>query len=277
MKLSIGFSPCPNDTFIFDALVHHKVDTEGLEFDVVLDDVEALNQKAFKGELDITKLSYHAMAFLLEDYILLNAGSALGRNCGPLLIAKTVLEKTAVNQASIAIPGKYTTANLLLSLAYPQAQNKQATLFSEIEGAVISEQVDAGLIIHENRFTYQDKGLKKIVDLGEFWESTTGHPIPLGGIAVKRTLATGLQQKIDRVLARSVAYALAQPEQTQEYVACHAQEMDKEVMYAHINLYVNHFTQDLGQEGRAAVAFLFEKAQSLGIVPAYDGAFFVER
>lgn len=275
MKLSIGFSPCPNDTFIFDALVHHKVDTEGLEFDVVLDDVEALNQKAFKGELDITKLSYHAMAFLLEDYILLNAGSALGRNCGPLLIAKTVLEKTAVNQASIAIPGKYTTANLLLSLAYPQAQNKQATLFSEIEGAVISEQVDAGLIIHENRFTYQDKGLKKIVDLGEFWESTTGHPIPLGGIAVKRTLATDLQQKIDRVLARSVAYALAQPEQTQDYVACHAQEMDKEVMYAHINLYVNHFTQDLGQEGRAAVAFLFEKAQSLGIVPAYDGAFFV--
>lgn len=275
MKLSIGFSPCPNDTFIFDALVHHKVDTEGLEFDVVLDDVEALNQKAFKGELDITKLSYHAMAFLLEDYILLNAGSALGRNCGPLLIAKTVLEKTAVDQATIAIPGKYTTANLLLSLAYPQAQNKQATLFSEIEGAVINEQVDAGLIIHENRFTYQDKGLKKIVDLGEFWESTTGHPIPLGGIAVKRTLATDLQQKIDRVLARSVAYALAQPEQTQEYVACHAQEMDKEVMYAHINLYVNHFTQDLGQEGRAAVAFLFEKAQSLGIVPAYDGAFFV--
>jgi len=275
MKLSLGFSPCPNDTFIFDALVHHKVDTEGLEFDVFLGDVEELNQKAFKNELDITKLSYHAFAYLLKDYALLNAGSALGRNCGPLLIAKKELSKQEIEQGTIAIPGKYTTANLLLSLAFPDAKNKKNFLFSDIEPAILKQEVDAGLIIHENRFTYQDKGLVKLMDLGEFWETETGHPIPLGGIVVNRNIEKTVQQKIDRILARSVAFAIENPSQTQEYVSCHAQEMDKEVMYAHIALYVNHFTKDLGEEGKAAVLFLLKKAQSLGLIPLFKGSVFV--
>ena len=275
MKLSLGFSPCPNDTFIFDALVHKKVDTEGLEFDIYLDDVEALNQKAFTQALDVTKLSYHAIAYLLDNYQLLNAGSALGRSCGPLLVAKNNLSTEAITKGAIAIPGKYTTANLLLSLAYPTATNKETLLFSAIEQAVIDKKVTSGLIIHENRFTYADKGLVKLIDLGEFWEKETAHPIPLGGIAVRRSLNKPLQQKIDRVLARSVAFALDHPEQTQDYVSCHAQEMDKEVMYAHIGLYVNDFTKDLGKQGKAAVLLLFKKAQDLELVPVFEGAVFV--
>ena len=169
MKLSLGFSPCPNDTFIFNALVHQKVDTEGIEFDLYLEDVEALNRRAFAGELDITKLSYHAYAYLTETYVLLNSGSALGQNCGPLLISKKQLSKEAIENGSIAIPGKYTTANFLLSLAYPDANHKEEMLFSDIEDALLNGQVQSGLIIHENRFTYEAKGLIKLMDLGEFW------------------------------------------------------------------------------------------------------------
>lgn len=275
MKLSLGFSPCPNDTFIFDALVHQKVDTEGLEFDVFLGDVEELNQKAFKSKLDITKLSYHAYAHLVNDYVLLNAGSALGRNCGPLLIAKNSIPKETIPKCSVAIPGKYTTANLLFSLAFPRVENKNEFLFSDIEPAVLNDEVDAGVIIHENRFTYADKGLVKLMDLGEYWEAETGHPIPLGGIVVKRDIDKNIQERIDRVLARSVAFALENPEQTQDYVSCHAQEMDKEVMYAHIGLYVNEFTKDLGEEGRSAVLFLLDKAKELGIIPNINKDVFV--
>ncbi|PSR11495.1 MAG: 1,4-dihydroxy-6-naphthoate synthase [Bacteroidetes bacterium] len=275
MKLSLGFSPCPNDTFIFDALVHQKVDTEGLEFDILLADVEELNQKAFAGALDVTKLSYHALAYLLDTYALLDAGSALGRNCGPLLIAKRPLTVAEVNAGTIAIPGKYTTANFLLGLAYPEATNKQEVLFSDIEGAVLRSEVTAGLIIHENRFTYQDKGLVKIQDLGEFWESTTGHPIPLGGIVVNRRLPLEVQQKVNRVLARSVAFAQAHPQATSAYVKAHAQEMDEAVMFAHIGLYVNDFTLDLGEQGRAAVAHLFQEAQRKGVIPVSEQAVFL--
>lgn len=275
MKLSLGFSPCPNDTFIFDALVHQKVDTEGLEFDILLADVEELNQKAFAGVLDVTKLSYHALAYLLDTYALLDAGSALGRNCGPLLIAKRPLTVAEVNAGTIAIPGKYTTANFLLGLAYPAATNKQEVLFSDIEGAVLRGEVTAGLIIHENRFTYQDKGLVKIQDLGEFWESTTGHPIPLGGIVVNRRLPLEVQQKVNRVLARSVAFAQAHPQATSAYVKAHAQEMDEAVMFAHIGLYVNDFTLDLGEQGRAAVAHLFQEAQRKGVIPVSEQAVFL--
>jgi len=275
MKLSLGFSPCPNDTFIFDALVHQKVDTEGLEFDILLADVEELNQKAFASALDVTKLSYHALAYLLDTYALLDAGSALGRNCGPLLIAKRPLTVAEVNAGTIAIPGKYTTANFLLGLAYPEATNKQEVLFSDIEGAVLRSEVTAGLIIHENRFTYQDKGLVKIQDLGEFWESTTGHPIPLGGIVVNRRLPLEVQQKVNRVLARSVAFAQAHPQATSAYVKAHAQEMDEAVMFAHIGLYVNDFTLDLGEQGRAAVAHLFQEAQRKGVIPVSEQAVFL--
>ena len=275
MKLSLGFSPCPNDTFIFDGMIHGKVDTEGLEFEVVLGDVEELNQRAFKGELDITKLSYHAYAFAMEDYILLNSGSALGNNCGPLLIAKRLLSPDEINPAKIAIPGKYTTANFLLSLAFPLATNKSAFLFSEIENAVLNGTVDAGLIIHENRFTYQDKGLVKIMDLGEYWESTFNLPIPLGGIVIKRSLPLDIQQKVDRVLKRSVAFARQNPDQTLSYVSQHAQEMDSEIMLSHIGLYVNDYTEDLGIKGKAAVYQLFDTAVSRGVLRKVSSEVFI--
>ncbi len=270
MKLSLGFSPCPNDTFIFAALVNGWIDTEGLTFDLVLADVEELNQRAFAGDLSITKLSYHAYAFLLQKYILLNAGSALGRNCGPLLIAREPLSAQQLQQGRVAIPGRYTTANFLLGLAYPQIRKKKEMLFSDIEAAVVNGEVSTGLIIHENRFTYQEKGLVKIADLGEYWEQTTGQPIPLGGIVIKRSLPIAVQQKVDRVLARSVAYALAQPAQVMPYVRRYAQSMDDAVIQAHIGLYVNDFTLDLGAQGRAAVSYLFEQARAKDLVPASD-------
>jgi len=275
MKLSLGFSPCPNDTFIFDAMIHGKIDTEGLTFDLILGDVEELNQRAFRGDLDITKLSFHAFAHLLDTYCLLDSGSALGRNCGPLLIAKQPLNKSTIEAGKIAIPGKYTTANFLLNLAYPLAQNKQEILFSEIESAVLEEKVDAGLIIHENRFTYQDRGLVKLLDLGEFWESTTGMPIPLGGIVAQRKLDREILETVNRVLRRSVAYAFANPKSALPYIRQHAQEMDEEVMYAHIDLYVNSYSLDLAREGKEAVRFLFEKAVSLGQIPSPKKAIFL--
>lgn len=275
MKLSLGFSPCPNDTFIFDALVHGKIDTEGLEFEVYMEDVEELNQRAFRSELDITKLSYHAFAHLLPHYVLLDAGSALGNNCGPLLIAKTPVPQEKIPSVSIAIPGKYTTANFLLSLAFPDAQEKQEMLFSEIENAVLDGRVGAGLIIHENRFTYQDKGLVKLIDLGEFWEEKTKMPIPLGGIVVRRDIPLEIQVKVNRVLQRSVAFAQEHPEQTRDYVRQYAQEMDEKVMYQHIGLYVNDYTRNLGEKGRAAVQLLFDMAVEKGIILPFEGDIFL--
>lgn len=276
MNLSLGFSPCPNDTFIFYAMINDKVDTEGLTFEVFMEDVAELNQKAFQKTLDITKLSYHAYAYLIEDYVLLNAGSALGNNCGPLLIAKQPLEIEALEQGKVVIPGKYTTANFLLSLAYPTVKDKTAVLFSEIETAVLEEQASAGLIIHENRFTYEAKGLIKIRDLGEYWEETYQMPIPLGGIVIKRNLPLNVQQKVDRVLRRSVEYAFAHPAETMPFVSDHAQEMEQSVMQQHIDLYVNNYTIDLGEKGRAAVQTLFDVAKSRAIIPASDQEIFVK-
>jgi len=258
MKLTLGFSSCPNDTFIFDAMVHHKIDTEGLEFEVVFADVEQLNLWALERKLDATKLSFNAFTYCVEDYVLLDSGSALGRNCGPLLIKKpdTVLNTKSI----IAIPGKYTTAHMLLGIAFPEYKNKIVTLFSEIENDVINGNVDAGLIIHENRFTYQEKGLEKIRDLGEFWEEETALSIPLGGIVVKRNLPFRIQKKFERVIRKSVEYAFANRESSSEFVKFHAQKMKKEVVDAHINLYVNEFSISLGEEGRKAVEMFFEKA-----------------
>ncbi|MBC8265668.1 MAG: 1,4-dihydroxy-6-naphthoate synthase [Flavobacteriales bacterium] len=258
MKLTLGFSPCPNDTFIFDAMVHHKIDTEGLEFEVVFADVEQLNKWAFQGKLAITKLSYNAFTHCVSNYALLDSGSALGNICGPLLIKMpdTILSE----KSKIAIPGKYTTANMLLEIAYPEHKNKVETLFSEIENEVLLGRVDAGLIIHENRFTYQDKGLEKVKDLGEFWEEETDLPIPLGGIVVKRNLDVDLQKKVERLLRKSVEYAFANPNSSADYVKCHAQEMQKEVIDTHIALYVNDYSISLGEKGRKAVKLLFEKS-----------------
>jgi len=275
MKLSLGFSPCPNDTFIFDAMIHQKIDTEGLEFELEMADVEELNQKAFAGALDITKLSYHAFAFLTSKYQLLDAGSALGNNCGPLLISKKNIPQDEVKQKNIAIPGKYTTANFLLNFAFPDANQKTEMLFSEIEEAVMEEKSDAGLIIHENRFTYEQKGLKKIMDLGEYWERETELPIPLGGIVVKRDLPTDLKLKVNRVMKRSVAFALENPTQTSTFVREHAQEMDEAVMFSHIGLYVNEYTLDLGTKGKKAIQKLFLVAREKGIIPAISEEVFL--
>ena len=258
MKLTLGFSPCPNDTFFFDALVHHKIDTEGLEFDVVLADVEQLNKWALEGKLDITKLSYKAFTNCVSDYVLLDSGSALGRNCGPLLIKKP--EAILTRESKIAIPGKYTTANMLLNMSYPHYKNKIEILFSDIEDDIINGNVDAGIIIHENRFTYKEKGLEKVKDLGELWEEETGLPIPLGGIVIKRSLSFEVQEKMERVLRESVEYAFANPNSSADYVKYHAQEMEKEVIDAHINLYVNDFSISLGIEGREAVELFFAKS-----------------
>ncbi|OOQ57607.1 menaquinone biosynthesis family protein [Mucilaginibacter pedocola] len=278
MKLTIGFSPCPNDTFIFDALIHHKIDTEGLEFEVFYDDVETLNQKAFRGELDITKLSYHAFAYAADKYILLDAGSALGFGVGPMLISKTPFSVSELEQNSslkIGIPGKYTTANFLLGLAFPEATNKQELVFSDIENAVLDGRVDLGLIIHENRFTYQDKGLHKVIDLGDYWEKRTGCAIPLGGIVANRNLPEDVQHKINRVLKRSVEFAFANPKSGLEYIRSHAQEMSEEVMYKHIDLYVNKFSVDLGLEGKKAVKLLFDTALEKGIIPSINEDLFL--
>jgi 1,4-dihydroxy-6-naphthoate synthase len=275
MRYSIGFSPCPNDTFIFDAMLHSKVDTEGLEFEVFMEDVEALNRRAFAGELAITKLSYHAFAHLTEQYVLLDAGSALGNNCGPLLIAQKPLTEAEVNAARIAIPGKMTTANFLLSMAFPAAKNKTEVLFSDVENAVLENRADAGLIIHENRFTYQQKGLVKIMDLGEHWEQTTGLPIPLGGIVVHRSLPVDDQAKINRVMRRSVEYAFAHPVEVMPFVRAHAQAMEDAVMQAHIDLYVSQFTVDLGTRGRAAILEMFRIAEDQQIIPKYNKNIFL--
>ncbi|MBL7919996.1 MAG: 1,4-dihydroxy-6-naphthoate synthase [Bacteroidia bacterium] len=262
MKLTIGYSPCPNDCFIFDALIHGKIDTEGLQFEVRLEDVETLNQKALHGYLDITKLSYHAYAYALDHYILLKAGSALGFNCGPLLVHSKKF-KLNLDNMKVAIPGKYTTANLLLSIAFPKLTNKKEYVFSEIENAVLSGEVDAGLIIHENRFTYMERGLEKIMDLGEYWDAMIHAPIPLGGIVIKRNLDPELHQKVNRLIRKSVEYAYANPESCMDYVKAHAQEMSEEVMKKHIALYVNDFSIDLGEKGINAVELLFAKAQEL--------------
>lgn len=239
-----------------------------------MEDVETLNQRAFKGELDVTKLSFHAYAYLTNQYQLLNAGSALGRGCGPLLVQSS---KSKVQSfTNVAIPGKYTTANFLFSLAFPEVKNKVEMVFSEIEDAVLSGKVDAGVIIHENRFTYEQKGLKKIVDLGEFWEKQTNSPIPLGGIVVKRNLPEDVKWKIDRVLRKSVEYAFANPDASMTFVKQHAQEMSEEVMKKHIALYVNDFSVDLGEEGRRAVNTLFSKAEELGLIDKIEDEIFVK-
>jgi 1,4-dihydroxy-6-naphthoate synthase len=269
MKLTLGASPCPNDCFIIDAIVHRRIDLEGLEFEVRLDDVEALNRAAFAGQLDVTKLSYHAFAFCADRFVALNAGSALGRNCGPLLISKRQIdpEEVAGGSLALAIPGRYTTANFLLGFAFPAAANRTEMVFSDIEGAVLAGAVDAGVIIHENRFTYGAKGLLKIIDLGEHWEQRTGFPIPLGGIVASRALPANVIARVDRVFRRSVEFAFANPDASLPFVREHAQEMSEDVMYQHIRLYVNVYSIDLGIDGRRAVTLLLEHVAEQATIP----------
>ncbi len=281
MKLSLGFSPCPNDTFIFDALIHKKIDTEGIDFDVFFDDVETLNKKVFKNEPDISKLSFHAFAYAVENYALLDAGSALGHGVGPLLISsdKKLTDKEYINQhkdLTVGIPGEFTTANFLLGLAFPALKNKKILVFSEIESALLNNSIDLGLIIHENRFTYQDKGLHKIIDLGDYWEKETGLPIPLGGIVINRRIDPKIQSTVGKLIRRSIEFAFENPKSALDFIKSHAQEMNEEVMYKHIDLYVNDYSVSLGAKGREAVDLLFKKASELELIPAINHPVFVE-
>lgn len=253
MTLSLGFSPCPNDTFIFDALVNKKIDTEGLEFNVRLEDIQTLNQWSNESKLDISKLSFPAFFQNSDQYEMLNSGAALGKGVGPLLIAKKMVNVPDVLHSSIAIPGELTTANFLLSFAFPAAKNKTPILFSGIEDAVLMEKFDLGVIIHENRFTYQQKGLIKICDLGEVWEEKQKAPIPLACIAAKSSLSKELQNKISGLIKQSVEYAFSNYPELTDYTRQHAQAMDEKVMRQHIDLYVNNYSIELGEEGRKAI------------------------
>lgn len=258
MKLSLGFSPCPNDTFIFDALVNNKIDTGGLLFEVVLEDVQTLNKWAMEGRLDITKLSYGVLPLVLKEYIVLNSGSALGKGAGPLLIANNNQKINNVEANTIAIPGENTTAHLLFSLAYPNAKNKIFLRYDEIENFVLQDK-GLGVIIHENRFTYTDKGLYKITDLGDYWEKQTNNPIPLGGIVIKRSIEKTIRLQVDTLIKQSVEYAYRNHyKELAGYVKKYSQEMSEAVMRNHIDLYVNHHSIDLGTEGRNAIFKLLE-------------------
>ena len=274
--LTLGYSPCPNDTFIFYALIHSKVPTSGVQFQERLEDVETLNQLALNQALDITKISYHALGHLRDNYALLRSGGALGRGCGPLIVARSDISMAQLKGRTIAIPGQLTTANLLLQLYGEGYEQVTIMPFDKIIPAVARGDVAAGVIIHESRFTYQQHGLKKVIDLGEWWETDSGCPIPLGGILVKRDLGTDQILKIDKALHQSVKYAYAHPQETRQYIKEHAQELDDQVIQSHIGLYVNEFSLDLGHEGIKAIETLFFRAEERGIIPPCDKPLFVE-
>lgn len=264
MKLSLAFSPCPNDTFIFDALVNKKIDTADFEFDVILEDVQKLNELAIQNKTDISKISYGVLPLLTDNYYLLNSGGALGKGVGPLLIAKNEISSEDLNDKTIAVPGRNTTANVLFTLAFPQAKNKVFKIFNEIEDAVLNNEVDAGVIIHENRFTYQQKGLIKLIDLGDYWEKQIQLPIPLGGIVAKKSLGERVSKHIDSLIKKSVQYAFENNyKELSNYVKQHAQEMNETVMRKHIDLYVNNFSVNLGEDGKKAIIKFMEVCKLL--------------
>jgi 5,8-dihydroxy-2-naphthoate synthase len=254
MKYTLGFSPCPNDTFIFDALVNNKINSHGITFNVRLEDVETLNELAINNQLDFTKVSYGVLPLILKNYKVLNSGSALGKGVGPLLISKDKVSFEEVDECIVAIPGENTTAHLLFSQAFPHAKNKIFKRYDEIENFVLnSGNKSLGVIIHENRFTYFDKGLKKVVDLGNFWEEKTGYPIPLGGIAGKRSIDEKILMEVDALIKESIEYAFKNYPLITEYVKVHSQEMQPEVMKKHIDLYVNNYSIQLGKDGKRAI------------------------
>ena len=255
MKLTLGFSQCPNDTFIFDAWVNNKIDSEGIELDVILEDVQTLNQWAMEGKLDITKLSYGVLPLVLDKYLVLNSGSALGTGVGPLLISNKEVGVKNVSDHLIAIPGENTTAHLLFSQAYSLAKKKIFLRYDEIERFVL-EGKGMGVIIHENRFTYAAKGLIKIIDLGDFWETKTGNPIPLGGIVIKKEIDAAIQHKVDSLIIKSIEYAFSKYPELNDYIRFHSQEMSEDVMRKHIDLYVNNYSLGLGHLGKKAIISL---------------------
>jgi len=260
MRLTLGISPCPNDTFIFDALANGALDTGGLELEVFHEDVETLNEWAVEGRLDLSKVSYGVVPRVATEYAVLEAGGAVGRGVGPLLVARPDAGPFRPEAATVAVPGRHTTANLLLSLAYPSARARRFMVFSDIERAVLAREVDAGVLIHEGRFTYEAKGLARVEDLGAFWERETGAPIPLGGILGRRRLGAELLRRVDALVRASLERARARPGHLSAYVRRHAQEMDESVMRRHVDLYVNEFSLGLGAGGRRAVEALLRVA-----------------
>jgi len=267
-QLSLGFSPCPNDTFIFNALVHGLASDIGLDIaPPVLADVETLNEWAMQGRLDVTKLSFHALGHVLDNYVLLHSGSALGRGCGPLLIAKKPIDRLRLPGARIAIPGRYTTAAMLLRMYEPECMDLVPMRFDQIMAALSRDEVDAGVIIHESRFTYQEQGFIALRDLGEWWEETSGCPIPLGGIAARRSLGDDLLDLLSKGIRQSVMMAFENPSGSEDYIRAHAQEMDDKVIHDHIDLYVNNFSLELGREGRNAIELFLTHGREAGILP----------
>ncbi len=268
--LSLGYSPCPNDTYIFHALVHGLIPCDGLTFTERLEDVETLNQLALQGALDLTKISFHAFGHLRDRYVLLRSGAALGRGCGPLIVTDGATSLEQLRDKTIAIPGELTTANLLLQL-YSGGTDKLLILpFDQIIDAVRQGRAAAGVIIHESRFTYQQYGLQQLLDLGQWWEEETGYPIPLGGILAKRSLGKERIRQVDQALRRSIEYARNYPQEASSYIRQHAQELDETVIRRHIDLYVNDYSINLGKDGLAAVSCLIEKAERVGIMAKTD-------
>ena len=262
MQIQLAFSTCPNDTFIFEALVNNRLSDVSYSFDYALADIQELNRLALDAQVDMVKISYALYPMISENYQLLTAGSALGRGVGPLVVSKRKIYPDEVEHAKVAIPGETTTANMLFTLAFPNAKNKHVYLFSDIEEAVLQNEADVGVLIHEGRFTFEQKGLKKIIDLGDFWERTSSHPIPLGGIAVRRSLPEKVKQELNSLTRQSVEFAFANTQVVMPFIKKYAQEMDEQVMQKHISLYVNSFTIDLGEKGKQAVADLLNRSAS---------------
>lgn len=274
--ITLAFSPCPNDTFMFAALANGWIDTGELKFEITMADIEELNRMAGEGKTDISKMSFPAFAHAANEYLLLQSGSALGKGCGPLLISKNKYGEEEVKNLSIAIPGNRTTANLLLSIFFQDAKNKTEMVFSEIENAVLDGRCDAGVIIHENRFTYLQKGLRLLSDLGKKWEESMQQPLPLGCIAGKRNLGKEVLLKIESLIKQSIEYAYAHPEKVMPYVRTHAQEMDERVMQQHIELYVNRYSIALGAEGKQAVTDLLNRGHKSGLLPSLNREIFLQ-
>lgn len=266
-SLSLGYSTCPNDTFVFHAMTHGKIDTEGLDFEVAHHDVEKLNQMANQRVLDISKLSFFALGHLHQNYGLLRSGSALGRGCGPLIVARPGYDLADITNHPVAVPGQWTTANLLLNLYAKKPLNTTPMVFDEIIPGVSSGEFKYGVIIHEGRFTYASHGLTALLDLGQWWEDKTNLPIPLGCIAIRRSLGSSLAKQVDKVISASIGYAFNHPQDSRGYVEMHAQEMDDDVMNQHIALYVNDQTRFLDPEGLAAIRKLFDQARQVGLIP----------
>ena len=267
--LTLGYSPCPNDTFIFYALVHGRSNCHGLQCEQpLLEDVETLNNWALSAKLDITKLSCHALGHVLDEYCVLSAGSALGRGCGPLLVARGNVAVSELSKRRIAIPGRYTTAALLLQMLLPGCTDLVEMRFDQIMPAVVRGEVEAGVIIHESRFTYAQYNLICLQDLGEWWEGVSGLPIPLGAIVARRSLGGDVLGRIECAIRDSVDFAFANPSACLDYIREHSQEMSAEVVQSHIGLYVNHFSRDLGAEGIAAIEQFLERGRAVGVLPA---------